>query len=525
MDDEEVVRQLLIRTFQEEGYVVDAAEDGIIAFEKIKEIFFNLIITDLKMPKSNGIDVLKEIKRRNPFIEVIIITGYPTIESAVGAIKIGAFDFICKPFDLREMLSVVRRCLERQRFNISHIELSELMILCEVGTAITLAANLDALLNRILDLALKLVKAERGSILLRDEKTKELSIKAARGISEDAIRNSRMKLGEGICGRVAQEARSARTKSFLSIPLVSRRGLLQEDITGVINITGKISGEDFTEREQTLLSALAGEAAVAIENNKIYIQLQDRIEALKEIISQLHQTQNQLIQSEKMAAVGQLASGIAHEIRNPLGIILGGVEFLENKLAKKKDKVAKESLKKIKESIDRANHIVVDLLKFSRASQLEAQPVSACKIMDEAISLIKNQVYLHGVKIKRNYKQRNAHIKADANMLRQGFFNLFINAIEAMPKGGILSLSVRLPERQGSDDKKVVIEITDTGKGISQDNLARIFNPFFTTKEPGKGTGLGLSIVHLILERHKATIDVESRLGEGTKFTLKLPIS
>ncbi|MDP3732548.1 MAG: response regulator [Candidatus Omnitrophota bacterium] len=525
VDDEEVVRQLLIRTLQEEGYAVDAAEDGIIAFEKIKEIFFNLIITDLKMPKTNGMDVLKEIKRRNPFIEVIIITGYPTIESAVGAIKIGAFDFVCKPFDLQEMLSIVNRCLERQRFNISHIELSELMILCEVGRAITVAANLDLLLNRILDSALKLVKAERGSILLLDEKTKEFSIKVARGISEDAIRNTRMKIGEGICGRVAQEVRPPMTKSFLSIPLVSRHGLLQEDIIGVINVTGKISGEDFTEREQTLLSVLAGEAAVAIENNKIYIQLQDKIEALKKTISQLHQTQNQLIQTEKMAAVGQLASGIAHEIRNPLGIILGGVEFFENKLAKKKDKVTKESLKKIKQSIGRANNIVVDLLKLSRASQLQMQPVSVCKIMDEAASLINNPAYLNNVKINRNYKQRNTHIKADANMLRQAFFNLFINAIEAMPRGGKLSLSVRLGERQGTDDTKVVIEIADTGKGVSRDNLSKIFDPFFTTKELGKGTGLGLSIVHLILQRHNATIDVESRLGEGTKFTIRLPIS
>lgn len=540
IDDEEIIRHLLSRTLGEKGYEIEIAKDGSVALGKIKRNFFNLLIADLKMPKIDGMEVLKEIKKGNPYIEVIIITGYPTIESAVEAIKIGAYDFISKPFDIQEMESTVSRCLEKQKFALNHIELSELMTFFEISKTIIATTSLDSLLELILDAALGIVKVKRGSLLLVDERTKELKIKVARGLSGEVISNTRIKLGEGICGRVVKEKKPVlvtdieqdskfqsnnksqyETNSFLSIPLVSK--YLQENVLGVINITDKISGESFTEREQTLLSVLAGQAVAVIENYKLYSQLQDKIENSNRIIKELNETQNQLIQSEKMAAVGQLAFGIAHEIRNPLGIILVGVEFLKNKVVNKKEEVTRESVKKIKQSIDRANNIIIDLLKFSRASQLELQSVNVCKTMDEVISLIKNHAYLNNVQIKRNYTKKDFRGKADPTMLQQAFFNLCINAIDAMPKGGKLCINVYLGKREEAGRKRVIIEIEDTGKGIPKDKLSKIFEPFFTTKGPGKGTGLGLSIVHLILERHNATIEVESQAGKGTKFIIRLP--
>jgi signal transduction histidine kinase len=176
------------------------------------------------------------------------------------------------------------------------------------------------------------------------------------------------------------------------------------------------------------------------------------------------------------------------------------------------------------QSIDRANNIITTLLKFSRAAQLNLQPVNVCKTMDAAVSLIKNQAILKNVRIKINYKDKDLEVRVDPNLLQQAFFNLCINAIDAMPKGGKLFINVHQEETEEAS-KKIVIAIIDTGKGIPKDKLSRIFEPFFTTKPPGEGTGLGLSIVHLILERHNATIDVESRVGEGTKFVIKLPVT
>ena len=539
VDDEEAVRSLLKRTLGKQGYDVELAADGNAAMEKIKSNFFNLLITDLKMAKVDGIGVLKEIKNVNPYIEVIMITGYPTIESAVEAIKIGAFDYICKPFDVPEMISTVDRCLNRQKFAISHIELSELMVLFEISRTITTTTNLNSLLESILNSALELIKAKRGSFLLFDESTKELCIKAARGLNDEVMNNTRLKLGEGICGKVVQEGKSVlvadieqnskyqsknkpryKTKSFLSVPLISKYP--RASILGVINVTDKISEENFTEREKTLLSVLARQSVTVIENYRLYSQLQNKIEDLKHSLKELNETQNQLIQSEKMVAVGRLAFGIAHEIKNPLGIILGGVEFLEGNIAKE-DNTAKESIEKIKSSINRANNIILDLLKFSRASKLKLNTVNICKLIDEIISLVINQANLKNIRISKKCLDENIQIMADSTMLQQVFFNLYINAIDAMPEGGELSLNIYSARRAGRNESDVTIEVGDTGEGISQDILSKIFDPFFTTKEPGKGTGLGLSIVHLILERHNGTINVESKINQGTKFIVKLP--
>lgn len=522
IDDEEIIRNLLSDILTKD-YDVETVGDGNAALQKVKETFFNLLITDLKMPRLGGLDVLKEIKRVNPYIEVIIITGYPTIESAVEAIKIGAFDFICKPFDVQEMKLTIDRCLERQKFNKNHFELGELITLFEVGKTITANTDLDYLLGQILDSALRLVRAKRGSLMLRDEKTGELTVKATRGLNEGININVRTVSGEETAYRLQGDSEEAyEGKAFLQIPLVGKYLYPQKDVFGAIYVTDKIFGGNFTEREHSLLCILADEAATAIENYKLYSQLQDKVKALGHTIKELNETQNQLIQTEKMAAVGQLASGIAHEIRNPLGIVMGGVEFLKNRISDE-DGDIKESIEKIKQSIDRANNIIIDLLKFSRASQLKLQEVDILRIMDETISLIKNQAYLNAVEINRNYGEKEIYVKADPNMLRQVFFNLCINAIDAMPKGGRLTLNMYTSLGSGQNEKEAVVEILDTGKGIPEDILPKIFNPFFTTKEPGKGTGLGLSIVHLIIERHNGRIGVESKVNEGTKFTLKLP--
>lgn len=261
-------------------------------------------------------------------------------------------------------------------------------------------------------------------------------------------------------------------------------------------------------------------------------------EKLKDAYNELKDTQNQLIQHEKMVAVGQLASGFAHQIRNPLEIILMGTEFLSNALPEKDEKYEK-SIEKIKQATNRANTIVTDILKFSRTSELKFELVDLCRLLDETTYLIENKADENHVKINRNYPVELIEVKADKNMLQQVFLNIFINALGAMPNGGEIRIRVydkivsRVDKKSGRrssdyfriDGKIAVVEIEDTGRGIPKDVLPKIFNPFFTTKEPGKGTGLGLSMAHLILERHKGTINVESEVNKGTKFTIKLQIA
>jgi len=542
VDDEKVVTQLFKRALEEKNYEVLTAENGCEALQRIEKRSFNLLIIDLKMPGMSGVDVLKEIKKINPYIEVIVITGYPTVELAVEAIKIGAYDFICKPFEMDKMRLTIEGCLERQKLNISHIQISELMTLFEVGKTVTAASNLDSLLGRILDSALEITKAKKGLLLMLSEGNGELSIKAARGLHKDMEEESMIRFGEVILDRVAKEKRPVlvnhideiiplrkrnvtqhRFTQLLEAPLLSIPLHSQGNILGVVGISSKITGETFTEREQTLLSVLASQAAAAIENAKLYKQLEDRIKRLRQTINQLNHTQNQLIQTEKMAAVGRLAFGIAHEIRNPLAIISEGVDFLKGSLLKK-DGLAEGTIKKIKRCVERANSIIIELLKFSRTSEIKLQPVKICKLLDDTVILIRNQANLRNIRIRRDFPEKDIQIEADYNMLRQAFFNLCINAIDAMPKGGSLRIGV-CRQREKKSKNKIIIEIEDTGKGVPKNKLSKIFEPFFTTKEQGKGAGLGLSVVHLILQRHKAAIQVQSQIGKGTKFIIKLPVS
>jgi signal transduction histidine kinase len=278
-------------------------------------------------------------------------------------------------------------------------------------------------------------------------------------------------------------------------------------------------GGPFTEREYTLLLVLAGEVGIAIENSNLYADLQSKIVQLEHVVQELNNTQNQLIQSEKLASIGQLASGIAHEIRNPLGTILSGLEFLSSTIAGK-DSTADEAIGRMKQSISRANNIIVELLKFSRASKMELKTVDMRGLLDEVVDLLENQIKTANICVKKNYPGDPAWVCIDITLMRQVIFNLITNAIDAMPNGGELTMSLRR-ETGEQGQSEVVVEIGDTGCGIPEDKINRIFDPFFTTKEPGKGTGLGLSISHLILERHKAAISVKSLIEKGTTFTLR----
>jgi signal transduction histidine kinase/ActR/RegA family two-component response regulator len=509
IDDEKVICDLFVRVLGERGYDVDVAQDGVLALEKIKAVFYNLVITDFKMPKVNGLEVLREIKRINPYIEVIIMTGYATIESAVEAIKIGAFDFVCKPFDIEELAKTIKRCIDKQKLTINAVELNELGTLFEVSKVITAKTSLDALLRLILNSAVGMTRATSGYIALFNSAVDEIVMKIVHGMDENALTLSQARHDAQM-----QSAASPQEGSAISIVLKRAVG----DIMGVMCIRDKESEAPFSERERTLLSVLAAQAVSALENYHLYSQLQEKLQTLEQTIQQLHATQDQLIQTEKMAAVGQLAFGIAHEIRNPLGIILGGVDFVGNRMGAK-DEIIDESILKIKNAIERANAIILSLLKFSRTSKLDSQSISLQWLIEEVVSLVANQACMQKVRIEKDVPQEQILIQADPTMLRQALFNLCVNAFDAMPAGGCLSIQAKSSTAPGD----VCIEVSDTGTGMPESVARRIFDPFFTTKETGKGTGLGLTIVHLIIQRHQGSIRVDSEPDKGTRFTITLP--
>ncbi|MDD5669791.1 MAG: ATP-binding protein, partial [Candidatus Omnitrophica bacterium] len=388
--------------------------------------------------------------------------------------------------------------------------------------------------------ALALVGARRGSLMLVDDISGELYIKAGRGMSEEVMGKTRVKIGEQICGKVAfnrspvlvrnieldaefkmPNKQQYETKSFISMPLLRKVSASEEKVLGVLNITDKVSGGSFTERDYTLLFVLCGQAAAAIENRNLYGDLEDKTELLNRHIKELNDIQSQLIQSEKMAAVGHIAYGITREISSPLQAILDSINTLGTTW-EDHVRVDRSTMDAFKKTITRANTVITDLFKFAQISKQEFETVNICRIADEAISLIETQYDIKNIRIKKEYECDTMLFSADPAMLRQMVFNLCLNSFEAMPHGGDLILRIFVPpgKKDQNGSGAIVMEVEDTGSGIPEEIMVRIFNPFFTTKEDKGCLGLGLSIVHLILERHNALINVESVVNKGTKFTI-----
>ena len=242
-------------------------------------------------------------------------------------------------------------------------------------------------------------------------------------------------------------------------------------------------------------------------------------ERLAAAYGDLKLAQDRLVQSEKMSAVGQLAAGVAHEINNPLGIILGFAQGLAKRL--KADDPMGLPLRSIEREAVRCKNLVQDLLVFSRSSKLEEEELDLNEALLGALPLVSARAKTRGVEIVRELAPELPRIRANRNKLQQVLINLANNAIDAMPEGGSLFLATSLAAgRPGY----VAIQVRDTGQGIPKAILTRVMEPFFTTKEAGKGTGLGLALVYETVQKHKGTVEVESEEGKGTKFSVFLPL-
>ncbi|MGA2553227.1 MAG: ATP-binding protein [Smithella sp.] len=268
--------------------------------------------------------------------------------------------------------------------------------------------------------------------------------------------------------------------------------------------------------------------------------ISDRIEReknLKDTVEMLRKTRDQLIQKDKMAALGRLASGIAHEMRNPLEIISMGMDYLENNLPDDNPNIS-ESIERIFNAINRAENIIKNILSFSRQSVGEITQIPICPLLDNVLTLAQQTIQKNSVNVQREYENELLEVAGDYNMMEQVFLNLVNNAVDSMKNDKEKKLTIRAYKQLVSEvgyktgyrradyfsigDEMIVVEISDTGKGIPEEILPKIFEPFFTTKAKNEGTGLGLSIAHMIMDRLYGTIDVESRKNQGTTFFIKL---
>jgi signal transduction histidine kinase len=291
-------------------------------------------------------------------------------------------------------------------------------------------------------------------------------------------------------------------RGYLGIPI-----LVRERTIGAALIMDPRGPRRFTPAEVDRAAAIANQLAVAVENARLY-------EDLRRSYADLARAQQQVIQGERLAALGELSAVVAHEVRNPLGVIFNSLGSLRRLLRPAGD--AKMLLDIVGEEADRLNRIVGDLLDFARPSTPQIRPEALERVVDEAVgvALAQNQ---GAIELDRQLDASAPLVPLDARLVRQAVVNVAVNAVQAMPRGG--RMSVRTRHGQGA----AIVEIEDSGPGIPDDVKARIFEPFFTTK--ASGTGLGLAVVKRIVEGHGGAVTVRSVPGAGTVFALRFPLS
>src|SRR3972149_3389326 len=303
--------------------------------------------------------------------------------------------------------------------------------------------------------------------------------------------------------RVTEEFRKAlRVDEFVCVPLIAKN-----EPIGVIVADNAYTGEPISADLVNTLTMFANQAALAIENAETYKKLEDKID-------QLTETQQRLIRSEKLVAIGSMSSYVAHEIRNPLVTIggfaksLSGFAFTDPKI--------KTNINIIIEEVKRLEKILNNLTDFGKPSTLEKVDTHICEIMEDTCILMENYFYEKNIRLHKDYETDIPQIHVDPTQIKQVFLNILMNAVEAMPDGGDLNIKIR------PTNESVEIDITNSGKNIPEGLLQHIFDPFFTTKQ--QGTGVGLSVSLQIIENHGGDIIAQSKHGEGTTMLITLPI-
>ena len=251
---------------------------------------------------------------------------------------------------------------------------------------------------------------------------------------------------------------------------------------------------------------------------KAHSELNIANQELSTYVQQLKESQEQLLRAEKLTSLGQLAASIAHEINNPLAGVLVYTQLLSKKVTR--DAFKKEEalgyLSKMESEVGRCSRIIRNLLDFARQTEPMLRLVDVNQVIEQVLAMVGHQAQLQNVEVVKEFSPSLPKVTADFDQLQQIFTNLTLNAIQAMPEGGRLTL------RSSAVDGEVRVDVQDTGCGIAKENMGKLFTPFFTTKVKGKGVGLGLAVVHGIIERHKGKIKVQSEVGKGTTFSVYL---
>jgi signal transduction histidine kinase/CheY-like chemotaxis protein len=525
-DDEPHTTVMLSRIFEREGYRVESANDGAAALEMAQRLLPDLILLDIQMPLMNGFEVLTAL-RDNPLtstIPTIIVTAKARQPSDVAyGLNLGADDFIHKPFDPRELLARAESKIRaRQLEETLQRRTQELEALLRVGEELNQHLEVNDLLNLVPYLALDLLPGDLAAIYQFDDNQRSplnFNIQGKNSgityseLNHTEIINQFLEVNDAILWPGQSSPLVEKYTSGLAVPLNHGGNLL-----GMLMLV--MQDTVYDANHLRLFVGIGRQAALALRNAQLYeiqanyaLHLEDMVEAKT---AELHSAQQLLIRAEKLASIGHLASSIAHEINNPLQPIRINLEDMlediQNNAA-----IDVRAIKSTQESVERIRRIVSQLLEFAgkrSTNDVELQGLNISELVEGVINLNRKFFEKENMRIVSELTP-TLSIMGNKDQLEQVFMNLTLNAKAAMNAGGTLHIYTR------ADKDEITIQFTDTGCGIPEDAINRIFDPFFSTKP--NGTGLGLFVSYGIVQGHHGTIEVESKVNQGTTFSIRLP--
>jgi len=582
VDDERSIRITVKAFLEADGHQVATAEDSETALDILKNTLIDVVLTDIILPRISGVDLLRQIRKMFPEVQVVMMTGEPTLETASESLRFGAMDYLQKPVTKNDILKSVRNAAhvrqlndEKRRLeeeNRKYVDRLEQLVsertcaLAESENALRQRAEELTILNRLarevnagmtVDTAVRAglheitmaVRPDLAIVFLLEENT----LKPNWLLPEEATKTWQPdvahRVGECLCGLAVaednpvysadiltdrrctlEECKKAGFSSFVALPLKSGTEFL-----GVLGLASE-QPRDFNQ-SGPFLEALATELSIGLKKNLLYEQLQQHAMELQGSISRIKEgeaerllLQGQLQQAQKMEAIGTLASGIAHDFNNILGAVLGYAELAA--LETTDGSSLRKHLEMVMSAAYRAKDLVRQILAFSRQSNEERKPINVAHITKEVLKFMRASLPAT-IDIRGRIEPVAGNIFADPTQIHQIIMNLCTNAHHAMREhGGVLEVSlasVHVDENQASNHPElkagpyVRLTVNDTGQGMDEQILARIFDPYFTTKEKGVGTGLGLAVVHGIVTKYGGCVVVESTPGKGSRFDLYFP--
>ncbi|MBN1178840.1 MAG: response regulator [Anaerolineae bacterium] len=531
-DDPKMVA--LIREVLEHGECqVQAVNSGVEALEILRQEIrcgrpIDVLILDIMMPGIDGYQVIKRVKEDAEIAttSILVTTALTSVSDKTLGLGMGADDYLTKPFDARELLARFQVIMRMRRTEQAVRQRNrELGALNEISRTVTSSLDLDEVLEATMQGIREILHVEAGSLTLMDEDTGELVFRKTLSPQQSWVAGRSFQPGEGIVGHVvaterpyftndiASDGRLFRpsvdegagftTRAVLCVPLMVRGRVI-----GAIELINKLGGA-FTEADLDLLQTMAGSVAVAVENAQLYSELAD-------FTHELERSQAQLVQAEKMVAIGRLAASIAHEINNPLQSIHNSLHL--SAIPVLPEDKRSEYLRMAQSEVARLIEIVQRMLEFYRPSRGGQVQTDVNQVLQNALAIADKRLQHAHIQVHTRLASDLPTIPGVPDQLAQVFLNIIINAIDAMVDGGDLRLGTLLSD----DGEWVLVAFRDSGPGLTPEQVAHVFEPFFTTKS--EGTGLGLAVSYGIVERHGGTIEVSSQVSQGATFIVRLPV-